>query len=378
VGLQWLKRVGYGVTAPGNSSERYVVKIYKVNRMIEDINKLISSLVPILEKQNKRTEIDLLRQENTELIETGFDNWNGGIEFYTLFIYVSPQKYALLLDEIDQIENNIYESVKLLLRSLDDCDIEKVKIATNFSIEPTVDISDEKRARLIELLNQQKSLMIAVSTGGPRINDVNEEYKTRKKEIEDLLKECGLKDPNPYDDLWNWYGYWSSSLSHYHERRKYISDLIDPIIDSLKNIKISSDEDITTIEPTGWERVDRVSRTIRENYNNAKSEEDFQHIGLLCRENLITVSIEVYNVEIHEKYCDISPSETDVKRKLDAYFLHNLSGNTYENMRKFARSANALSNELVHKRTANKQMAGMCIAATNAVINIVKLIENEI
>jgi hypothetical protein len=39
VGLQWLKRVGYGVTAPGNSSERYTHFLRKLdgNRKL-DVN----------------------------------------------------------------------------------------------------------------------------------------------------------------------------------------------------------------------------------------------------------------------------------------------------------------------------------------------------
>lgn len=139
--------------------------------MVDDVNRIISSLIPILKIQNRQKEIDLLMDEKVELIETGFDSWNGGIEYFSLYIYVSPQKYALLLDEIDQIEKVICEGLTLILRSYDNYGIEKVRIISNFGIEPSHDISEENRAHLIELLTQQKSLMIAVSTGGPKIND---------------------------------------------------------------------------------------------------------------------------------------------------------------------------------------------------------------
>jgi hypothetical protein len=48
--------------------------------------------------------------------------------------------------------------------------------------------------------------MIAVATGGPRSLSVNGEYKERRDVIQTALERLGLDDPNPFGDLWTWYG----------------------------------------------------------------------------------------------------------------------------------------------------------------------------
>jgi hypothetical protein len=60
-----------------------------------------------------------------------------------------------------------------------------------------------------ELLNElevQKTLMMSVATGGPQIESVNGEYSERRRRIADELTRRRIDDPNPYTDLWRWYG----------------------------------------------------------------------------------------------------------------------------------------------------------------------------
>jgi hypothetical protein len=62
---------------------------------------------------------------------------------------------------------------------------------------------------LMREVELQKSLMVAVATGGPRIQSVNHEYQKRRIAIQLGLKNLGIEDPNPFPDLWAWYGKWS-------------------------------------------------------------------------------------------------------------------------------------------------------------------------
>ena len=78
----------------------------------------------------------------------------------------------------------------------------------------------------IQQVELQKALMISVSTGGQRIQQVNEEYKERRIEIASTLDQIGVVDPNPFPDLWNWYSRWSDgSLPTYQSRRIFLSEL---------------------------------------------------------------------------------------------------------------------------------------------------------
>lgn len=146
--------------------------------------------------------------------------------------------------------------------------------------EASVSISKVKElTREIEL---QKGLMISVATGGPRIQQVNEEYKDRRLLIMSSLQEMGIQDPNPFGDLWNWYGKWSDgSLPSYQSRRNYITSLFQPLLDSL--MLLAQRKNIEQVEPTGWVRVDRNIEKIIRSLETATNEEDFQAVGLLCR-----------------------------------------------------------------------------------------------
>ena len=79
---------------------------------------------------------------------------------------------------------------------------------------------------LITEVEAQRSLMIAVATGGPRIEEVNKQYTDRRKLIAAELRRRELQDPNPHGDLWAWYGRWSfGDMPSWSSRRVYISKM---------------------------------------------------------------------------------------------------------------------------------------------------------
>jgi hypothetical protein len=84
-------------------------------------------------------------------------------------------------------------------------------------------------------IEAQRNLMIAVATGGPRIDSVSREYAERQARIRDGLAGLGIDDPNPYRDLWEWYGKWSADLPSYQSRRQYLTDLFAPLLDRVRH-----------------------------------------------------------------------------------------------------------------------------------------------
>jgi hypothetical protein len=177
--------------------------------------------------------------------------------------------------------------------------------------------------------------------------------------------------------LWDWYGKWSDgSLPSYQSRRDYLSTLFDPL---LEQIQLEEQEPLNLIftEPTGWDRVDRSLKEIKIRMNQATNEEQYQAIGLLCRETLISLGQFVYNAEIHETSDGVVPSKTDAKRMLEAYFNTELSGKSNENVRKHAKASNDLANDLTHRRTADYRLTALSAESTNAVVNIVAIISGR-
>lgn len=230
---------------------------------------------------------------------------------------------------------------------------------------------------LLEAIEAQRLLMIAVATGGPRIDDVNAEYVQRRRLIERELARRGIENANPHSDLWRWYGKWSSGdFPTYQSRRGYISELFEPLIDRLTT-RASERMTVVPDEPTGWERVDRVMDAARRQLEIAANEEGFQQVGLLCREILISLAQAVYDPNLHPALDDKKPSHTDAKRMLEAYIAHELGGGDYYTPRKYAKSALDLANYLQHKRTAQFRDAALCAEATASVVNIIAIVSGR-
>lgn len=232
-------------------------------------------------------------------------------------------------------------------------------------------------ADLQEEIEAQRGLMIAVATGGPRIQTMDAEYQARRARIRESLNECKLEDPNPFDSLWAWYGKWSSGdLPSYQSRRRFISELYAPLLEQILAQKTGQGM-AREVEPTGWVKVDRGIHEARQRLTAATTEEQYQVVGLLCREILISLAQTVFNSQIHPTLDGVEASATDAKRMLDAYVARTLSGNSNSMSRRHARAAFDLANELQHKRTATFTEAALCAEATTSVVNLIAIISGR-
>ena len=89
---------------------------------------------------------------------------------------------------------------------------------------------------LIQTIEKTKYLMVAVSTGRILIDEINAEYQAAYQQVDTELRVHGLENPNPYSNLLEWYGRWSSDdLPSYQLRRQFLSELFSPLIRELKN-----------------------------------------------------------------------------------------------------------------------------------------------
>lgn len=229
----------------------------------------------------------------------------------------------------------------------------------------------DRRSLLPELL-LQKEVMISIATGGSHIQDVNDYYKARQVKIEKLTAECDLVYLNKFSDLWDWYRYYKDNLPSYQERRTYIRTLFEPII-----IAVAEKTDKFLVQPreiTGWERVDRAYLKARQQLDIAMNEEDYQAVGLLCREALISLGQEVFDASKHESLDGVTPSKTDAKRMLEAFLHFSFSGSSFKEVRAHARASIDLTLNLQHRRTATQQLAELCLEATGSTIAVFKIL----
>jgi len=250
--------------------------------------------------------------------------------------------------------------------------------AVVYRVDPTWLKEEQNLGKgLLEEIEQLKAMMVDVATGGARIDSVNWMYRERYQRIHQALRELGLNDPNPYSGLWDWYGKWrGGDLPSYQSRREYVSELYRGIVKILEEPARGGGVEFGA-EPTGWPRVDRTLGEVRGRLEEAQSEEQFQAVGLLCRELMISLAQTVYEEGRHLPTDGIAPSATDAKRMLDYYLGVEMAGKGNEEARRHAQAALALANALQHRRTAEFRDAALCAEATGSVVNIIAIISGK-
>jgi hypothetical protein len=275
---------------------------------------------------------------------------------------------ALPTSDKDEISNTLLEIYPPRDHSIE---ITGVDFVVDTSVVP------DKNKELLDEIEAQRSLMIAVATGGPRIQQVNRDYQERRDRIAAELAELDIPDPNPHSDLWAWYGKWSSGdLPSYNSRRQYVSNLYGPLIDALKRGTGPRASGIFR-KATGWDKIDRTLSEIRQRLERASTEEQFQAVGLLCREALISLAQTVYDPTRHKPPDQVEISATDAKRMLDAYLASEMAGTENKVARQHAKAALDLANELQHKRTATFRQAALCAEATASVVNLIAIMSGQ-
>jgi len=341
-----------------------------------DKDKLIAVVANILKNEGDMDAFDMLSNCQVEISQNVmvFDS----NDYYKFVIRISPDVYAAYEDVLSEIETAITDKLNPMLRPYKDCVLERIIIAPNLGRSSKGDkkkLSEEKE--LVQSIEKLRDIMISVSTGGPRIQAVNNEYQSIYQQIGETLQSRDITDPNPYADLWQWYGKWSSGdLPTWASRRKYINALYMPLIELLgksskaKNVELFS-------EPIGWAKVDKEIGIMRLKLERAKTEREFQAIGLYCREAITSLAQIVFDSSIHKTVDGVEASDTDAKRMLEAYISTELRGSSNEEARGHAKAALKLANGLAHKRTADFREAALCAEATTSVINIIAIISGQ-
>ena len=234
--------------------------------------------------------------------------------------------------------------------------------------------------RLRELDDRRRALISQVDTAraeqGTASKAIGRAAAEERPELIDRaaeLKRRGLEDPNPHGDLWAWYGRWSAGdMPSWASRRTHLTEMYQGLIDQIRNGPDATGAQLYQ-EPTGWPRVDRGIYELRRRLEQAETEEQFQAVGLLCRETLVSVAQVVYDPERHRTDDTTQVSDTDAKRMLEAYIAVELGGSVNEGVRRHAKAALTLANDLQHHRTATYRQAALCAEATTSVVNLVAI-----
>jgi hypothetical protein len=350
--------------------------------MLEDKTKfkeVLNTVLELFNSENDRLTSEILNTSESFAEPTYYDNWNGGTTYYTIYVNIPVDLFVKNQTKQEELENSIKQKFILVLRPYDSFQIGQVMIIPKST--PSIDWSKIvdffDKDQFLSEIEYLKNSLIDVATGKRIIQDINDDYKVHYTKVSLALRRLGVDNPNLFEDLWQWYARWKKGdLNSYNVRRIFIIEMYQNLSQLIQESDKVHKFDIS-VSLTGWDRIERTIREINSKIILAKNEEQFQSIGLLCRETIISLGQAIFNEEKHQSLDGVNISNTDAKRMLDAYIMSTLAGKENENLRKYARASTDLANELTHKRTADSRDAKLCSAATIALVNLIGIIEGR-
>jgi hypothetical protein len=90
---------------------------------------VIESLIQVFKHQNKLETVNLLENSEARIIETDYDNWDGGTYYYTLYLNIPLRLFAYLESRIDQFEEAIIKKISSMWRDTGNHHLNRVVIA---------------------------------------------------------------------------------------------------------------------------------------------------------------------------------------------------------------------------------------------------------
>lgn len=227
--------------------------------------------------------------------------------------------------------------------------------------------------RLRQDIDAEIEVLMSVATHEVGIRDANAEYKRRRQQVHPELGQLGVRDPNPWRDLWGWYGHYSGveELRTYQARRDFILALYQPVLDSLDGLEQRRLGSGIRMAPTGWTDVDRQVGALERAYAAASTPEEFRQVGLLCRDLFISTSYVVFDGDKHLPKGVKLPSKDDAKNRLDYAIGGEYGGRNNEELRAMLRATWRFVQPRIHDQTDDQTKA---MIAADVTISLVKIL----
>lgn len=146
----------------------------------------LATTATMLDAEGMTAASEVLRKSDFRVEHTGYDNWNGGTELWTVFLEIDPKAYAQLGDRRDGIEEQITKRLQAVLA-------QKSNNWYSASITPKVISHPDWRTRVSELSEVTRRNIF----DGLRLDNVA--WAGRLDEVEFLARIYDLKKLPSHD-----------------------------------------------------------------------------------------------------------------------------------------------------------------------------------
>jgi hypothetical protein len=237
-----------------------------------------------------------------------------------------------------------------------------------FGREPEPDLTDLDT--LLDEVERQAALLTAVATGGPRIEDVNQQYKKRRRRLIAALERRGLEYPFPWQDLWQWYGYWSGNVPGYGPRRAMIREFVAPVIETLEEQRSGLSVSDPGSGPLTRVELDARLAGLSAELDGALSRDDLQDVGRRAREILIDCAGLLADPSLVPAR-QTPPKAADAKAWLDLFLDARAAGRHREALRRLIHAAWRLAQTVTHGDVGRVE----AFAAAQATVLVVRTLQ---
>lgn len=83
----------------------------------ERVGRIVATAAQIARLQNASLEATVLEKAKASLVETGYDNWNGGIDLFTLMLEVPIPTFAVIDSQREELERSIRQRTSQVVRT---------------------------------------------------------------------------------------------------------------------------------------------------------------------------------------------------------------------------------------------------------------------
>ncbi len=202
---------------------------------IKNPRTLVKTLARVFSVEKSTPEFEVLDSAAARVEQTGYDNWDGGTDVYSLYLQVPVGIYGKYSDLMEQIEKSISDKIQPLMRQYPGIWLTEVVVSPNTSgigedLPGGHSISPARATEVKRELQQIQALMIAYVTGG-REPAQPDKYHELYVDMDIALEELGYENPNLHKSLeifWDSCG--KQGLGTYASRRAYVHELYGEII----------------------------------------------------------------------------------------------------------------------------------------------------
>lgn len=355
---------------------------------MSDINiywkQLVSTGLRYLQERGNSNAVAVIKNATLALDYNSYDNWNGGITYWDLVFQLKYKDYTAFEDKKDAVEADILSVLERFHTDERDC-------IANVIIRPVIEQYVDWNAVLpltkeetINLIKEEQKMLIDVATGRISFKEkgVEETYQQRHRNILDIACRTGFDYPVNANTLAEWWGE-VRSLPSYAERRDYISRMISPLLNILRD----SDDIGSTVN---FQQIASKSGTVK------KAVEDAE---LFIREGKYDSAVDRIHTAFHgylqqlltehgEKF-ESNDSITALYTKLHAYYASAIRPTEVgDRVKTILRSAGGMINAVNELRNNNTvahpngqlihaREAQLVIRLVNTIVDYIEDIEND-